>query len=62
MSESYVFDLGWLFFAIWTTIVAVVSVKAFGSDLFPPHAGPTENDPAHLHELAKAGESEEVLR
>lgn len=59
MNESYVFDLGWLFFAVWTMIVAVVSFKAFGSDLFPPQTGPEDTGPALLRDLAKATEPEE---
>ena len=35
MSDSYLLDAGWLFFAAWSVVVIVVSVKAFGSDLFP---------------------------
>jgi hypothetical protein len=35
MKDSYLFDAGWLFFAAWSVIVAVVSVAAFGRDFFP---------------------------
>jgi hypothetical protein len=35
INDSYVFDAGWLFFAAWSIIVAVVSVAAFRRDLFP---------------------------
>jgi len=35
MSDSYLFDVGWLFFAAWTVIVAVISLAAFGRDLLP---------------------------
>jgi hypothetical protein len=35
MSDSYLFDVGWLFFAAWTAIVAVISLAAFGRDLLP---------------------------
>ena len=35
MSDSYLFDIGWLFFAAWTAIVAVVSLAAFGNDILP---------------------------
>lgn len=35
MSDSYLFDVSWLFFAAWTAIVAVISLAAFGSDLLP---------------------------
>ena len=35
MTDSYLLDAGWLFFTAWSIVVIVVSVKAFGSDLFP---------------------------
>jgi len=35
MRESYLFDVGWLFFMAWSAIVAAVSLAAFGRDLFP---------------------------
>jgi hypothetical protein len=35
MSDSYLLDAGWLFFAVLSVIVLVVSWKAFGADLFP---------------------------
>jgi len=47
MTDSYLLDAGWLFFAAWSVVVIVVSVKAFGSDLFPklfPHE--VHRDPA----------------
>jgi hypothetical protein len=34
-SDAYLFDLGWILFGVWGAIVAVVSVAAFGRDLFP---------------------------
>jgi len=34
-NDFYVFDAGWLFFAAWTVIVAVVTLTAFARDLFP---------------------------
>jgi len=33
LSESVLFDAGWLFFAALTVVVALVSVAAFGRDL-----------------------------
>lgn len=33
MSDSYLFDIGWFFFAAWTAIVAAISLAAFGKDL-----------------------------
>jgi hypothetical protein len=35
MSDSYLFAIGWVFFATWTALVFVVSLAAFGQDLFP---------------------------
>jgi hypothetical protein len=35
ISDSYLFDAGWLFFAAWSVVVAVVSYSAFHHDLFP---------------------------
>ena len=35
INDSYLFDAGWLFFALWTVIVGAVSLTAFGRDLFP---------------------------
>jgi hypothetical protein len=30
--DSYLFEIGWLFFAAWSAIVAVFLVAAFGRD------------------------------
>lgn len=35
MSDSYLIDAGWLFFAAWGVVVLFVSWAAFGHDLFP---------------------------
>jgi len=35
LSDSYLFDAGWLFFAALTAVVALVGVAAFGRDLLP---------------------------
>ncbi len=32
--DSYLVEIGWLFFAAWSVIVAVFLVAAFGKDLF----------------------------
>lgn len=32
LSDSYLFDAGWLFFAALTVVVAMVGVAAFGPD------------------------------
>lgn len=34
-SDAYLFDLSFILFGVWGVIVAVVSVAAFGRDLFP---------------------------
>ncbi len=35
LSDSYLFDAGWLFFMGWSVVVAIVSIAAFGRDLIP---------------------------
>ena len=50
INNSYLLDAGWLFFAAWSAIVAVVGIAAFGKDLIPfraplepaPHSGTNE--------------------
>jgi len=46
MSDSYLFDAGWLFFAAWSIVVAAVSVAAFGRDLIPSRASIDPTKPA----------------
>jgi hypothetical protein len=38
LNDSYLFDAGWLFFALWTVIVGAVSITAFRRDLIPSRA------------------------
>jgi hypothetical protein len=38
MSDSFFTEAGWLFFAIWSVAVCVVSITAFASDLVPSKA------------------------
>lgn len=38
MSDSFLNDASWLFFAAWSVVVAIVSIAAFGRDLFPSKA------------------------
>jgi hypothetical protein len=38
MSDSFFANAGWLFFAIWSIAVCIISVTAFGSDLAPSKA------------------------
>ncbi|MGA2855527.1 MAG: hypothetical protein ABSE40_01580 [Candidatus Sulfotelmatobacter sp.] len=35
LSDSFLSDAGWLFFAAWSAVVAAVSLAAFGRDLLP---------------------------
>jgi hypothetical protein len=35
LQQSLIFDLGWVFFAAWTMVLAAVSAIAFGRDIFP---------------------------
>jgi len=42
MRDSILSDAGWLFFAVWSAIVALVSLKAFAADIFPSR---TRSDP-----------------
>lgn len=39
MSDWYLFDAGWLFFAAWSVVVIALSVTAFGGDLFSARDG-----------------------
>jgi hypothetical protein len=34
-NDSYLFDAGWLFFAAWSVILAIITLTAFAGDLFP---------------------------
>ncbi len=38
ISDSLLFDAGFLFFAAWGLIIAALSVAAFGHDLLPAKA------------------------
>lgn len=43
--QMFVFDLGWLFFAAWGTILTALGVVAFGDDIVsatPPQEGTEE--------------------
>jgi len=39
-AQMFVFDLGWLFFAAWGTILVALGVLAFGRDLLLPFEAP----------------------
>ncbi len=34
-SDSFLFDAGWLFFAVWTVVLVFVGWTAFSRDLLP---------------------------
>jgi hypothetical protein len=36
VAQTIVFDLGWIFFIAWGTVLAAASAVAFGRDFFPP--------------------------
>jgi len=57
MSDSYLFDVGWVFFAAWSALVFVVSMAAFGQDLFPSLARSGRAQGAASPNRAKPGES-----
>jgi hypothetical protein len=35
LTDSFLADAGWLFFAAWSAVVAALSIVAFGRDLLP---------------------------
>ncbi|HEV3305424.1 MAG TPA: hypothetical protein VGZ91_03210 [Candidatus Sulfotelmatobacter sp.] len=35
LAQKLIFDLGWIFFAAWGTVLVALSAIAFGRDLFP---------------------------
>ena len=53
VSDSFLSNAGWLFFAGWGLIIAVVSAVAFGRDLlrWRPHLDPVQqvHPPERLH-------------
>jgi len=42
MRDSILSDAGWFFFAVWSAIVALVGLVAFGRDILPAR---TRTDP-----------------
>jgi hypothetical protein len=48
ISDSFLSYAGWLFFAVWSLMVLVVSIVAFGRDLLPrrAHLSPAPNSQA----------------
>ncbi len=49
LSDSFLSNAGWLFFAAWSAMVVAVGIAAFGSDLLP---WSTHLDPAHKSQPA----------
>jgi hypothetical protein len=35
LTDSFLADAGWLFFAAWSAVVTALSIVAFGRDLIP---------------------------
>jgi len=52
MSDSFFADAGWLFFAIWSVAVCIVSITAFASDMVPSKAPSSSRSttPAEAHQ------------
>ncbi len=47
LTEAYILDAGWLFFAAWSLLLLAVGAIAFGRDLLPPLLSrPTPTPPA----------------
>ena len=57
LSDSYLFDAGWLFFMVWSVVVAVVSITAFGRDLIPfrsPSSNPRKLQKPEIDKIKKS--------
>jgi len=52
LTESFLADAGWLFFAAWSAVVTVVSIIAFGRDLLPSKTPLDPQDP-HVTDAAR---------
>jgi hypothetical protein len=35
LAQAFIFYVGWIFFIAWGTLLAVISVIAFGRDILP---------------------------
>ena len=57
MSDSYLFAVGWVFFAAWSALVFIVNLAAFGQDLFPTLAGSEPAQGPGCQDRARPGES-----
>jgi len=57
-SDTFLSDASWLFFAVWSVVVAAVSIAAFGRDLLPsrahidPHPNSLPSDPVQPNNSA----------
>jgi len=56
MTDSYLFDAGWLFFAVWSAVVVVINLAAFRGDLFPSRALPRSLPPVPGADPARSRE------
>lgn len=47
-TDTFLFNAGWLFFAAWISVIAGVSITAFGRDLLPwnSYSDPSSKSPA----------------
>lgn len=55
--DSYLFEIGWLFFAAWSVIVAIFLVTAFGRDFVlavTEHARARSKDSCQIVDAARA--------
>ena len=57
LSDSYLFDAGWLFFAALTVVVSLVGVAAFGRDLLPWRVQPDTAKARHPQQPVGPGKS-----
>ena len=58
LSDWFLSDAGWLFFAAWSAVVAAVSLSAFGRDLLPSRLRlepPPETQPTDLAQSGPPG-------
>jgi hypothetical protein len=57
MTDSYLFDAGWLFLAAWGAIIVAVSLAAFGRDLLDGRALFDSTHATRLPDLARPTQS-----
>jgi len=56
LSDSFLSDAGWLFFAAWSAVVAAVSLAAFGRDLLPSRLCLEQPPEVQLTDPAQSGQ------